>query len=115
MHQLLAPCREDELALVRAMAQLFIKNSGEARVNKAQFDAEVDEARRQHTDGQCQDARTAIREVAQDCGLSDSAPETPLDETAALMSCLTGDEWSLVRKLSQQLILSRGETLPEIL
>ena len=63
-------CTEDELQVVQQVIRQFFLNRGSQTTTKSQFLEELEISRKQHQNGQCQEANEALAELREKYGLS---------------------------------------------
>lgn len=62
-------CTEDELQVVQQVIRQFLLNRGSQTTTKSQFLEELEISRKQHQNGQCQEADEALAELREKYGL----------------------------------------------
>ena len=62
-------CTEDELQVVQQVIRQFFRNRESQTITKSQFLGELEISRKQHQNGQCQDANEALTELRDKYGL----------------------------------------------
>ncbi|MCM1144207.1 MAG: hypothetical protein NC318_03000 [Blautia sp.] len=62
-------CTEDELQVVQQVIRQFFLNRGTQAITKTQFLEELNFSRKQHQNGQCQEASEALTELQEKYGI----------------------------------------------
>lgn len=62
-------CTEDELQVVQQVIRQFFLNRGTPTITKTQFLEELNLSRKQHQNGQCQEASEALTELREKYGI----------------------------------------------